>query len=341
MKHLPYGETKVYYDGSHYIAIPKTERLFVRRKRTPEEEKITVTNKEKSKYGVEKNKKDAGEGERKIISGKGETWSESEEQIGEIRMSKKEIFEELYTQYSLLGYKEKRDKISEEMIQYFGEENSAKEYVKTQLERKKRNMLCRRTRMLRKANLADFNYFCTFTYDSGKHTEESFRKKLKICLRNLCYRKGWKYIGVWERSPKTKRLHFHGMFYIPKGEISGGIIKRRDYSLITHKMQTTYQNTFFNNKFGRSDFEQINSEKDLGSAINYILKYIEKTGEKIVYSKGLYQYFISDIMDEDIVCPIGIEDKKLLLYDDFKCWDEGTFMGRVSKETISKMRKCN
>jgi len=35
------------------------------------------------------------------------------------------------------------------------------------------------------------------------------------------------------------------------------------------------------------------------------MKHIEKTGENIVYSKGLYQYFISDIMDDDIVSTIG------------------------------------
>lgn len=71
------------------------------------------------------------------------------------------------------------------------------------------------------------------------------------------------------------------------------------------------------------------------------MKYIEKTGEKIVYSKGLPQYFISDILDEDIVCTIGQEDKKLLLFDDFMCLDEGEIMGRVSPEVIDKMRKCN
>ena len=71
------------------------------------------------------------------------------------------------------------------------------------------------------------------------------------------------------------------------------------------------------------------------------MKYIEKDGEKIVYSKGLYQYFLSDIMDEDIVCTIGQEDKKLLLFDDFNCWDEGVYMGIVSREVIAQMRKSN
>ena len=77
------------------------------------------------------------------------------------------------------------------------------------------------------------------------------------------------------------------------------------------------------------------------SNLAYLIKYIEKTGEKIVYSKGLPQYFISDIMDDDIVCTIGQEDKKLLLFDDFNCWDEGVLMGKVSPETIEQMRKCN
>ena len=70
-------------------------------------------------------------------------------------------------------------------------------------------------------------------------------------------------------------------------------------------------------------------------------KYLGKTEERIVYSKDLPTYFISDIMDEDIVCTIGIEDRKLLLFDDFKCWDEGVYVGKVSKETISQLRKAN
>ncbi len=46
-------------------------------------------------------------------------------------------------------------------------------------------------------------------------------------------------------------------------------------------------------------------------------------------------------MDEDIAAPYGIEDKKLLLFDDFVCWDEGCYMGEVSKEVISQMCKSN
>ena len=84
-----------------------------------------------------------------------------------------------------------------------------------------------------------------------------------------------------------------------------------------------------------------NCMQNIGSAIAYIVKYLEKTGEKIVYSKGLPQYFVSDVMDEDVVCPFGLEDKKLLLYDDFLCWDEGVLVGAVSKAVISQMPKAN
>lgn len=46
-------------------------------------------------------------------------------------------------------------------------------------------------------------------------------------------------------------------------------------------------------------------------------------------------------MDEDIVSTIGQEDKKLLLFDDFNCWDEGLYMGRVRPEVIAQLRKSN
>ena len=56
-------------------------------------------------------------------------------------------------------------------------------------------------------------YLATFTYDSKKHTEESFKKGLRSCLSTFAKRRGWKYMGVWERSPQKQRLHFHGIFY--------------------------------------------------------------------------------------------------------------------------------
>ena len=194
--------------------------------------------------------------------------------------------------------------------------------------------------MTRKANLADFNFFVTFTYSDELHTEETFQKKLKNALSLLSYRKGWKYIGVWGRSPGKKRLHFHGMFYIPDGTLPGEM-KVSGYSFSEHKRKKTNENSYFKERFGRNDFENMISEFMLDGAVTYILKYIEKSKEKIVYSRGLPQFFISDIMEDDVICPIGEEDQKLLLFDNFSCRDEGCYIGKVSKEVIKQMPKCN
>ena len=164
---------------------------------------------------------------------------------------------------------------------------------------------------------------------------------MRGCFRMMCHRKHWKYVGVWERSPEKQRLHFHGLFYIPDGAMPGELVKVKDYSPIKDSVKTTIQNTYFNERFGRSDFKPVEDNASLGEAIAYLTKYMEKTGEKIVYSKGLPQFFISDVMENDVVCPIGQEDKKLLLFDDFECWDAGEFVGNVSREVIERIRKVN
>ena len=66
----------------------------------------------------------------------------------------------------------------------------------------------------------------------------------------------------------------------------GELTEVNDFSLITHKRQVIVQNTYFNEKFGRSDFENIDDNRKMGAAVAYILKYIEKSGEHIVYSRS-------------------------------------------------------
>ena len=168
--------------------------------------------------------------------------------------------------------------------------------------------------MSRKANLQEFNYFVTFTYDDPKHTEASFRKKLQNCLSLFCSRKEWRYIGVWERSPKTERLHFHGIFHIPDGSMPGTLLAYNDYNFNTRQRQMIWQNTYFLEKFGRCDFEVLDGIHRKGEAWAYIVKYIEKSGEKIVYSRALpmyfMMYFISNIIENDVLCRTGILKKK-------------------------------
>ena len=251
---------------------------------------------------------------------------------------KKHAFYEAYKGTKAKGKEERQEELTKKLRPHFETEEQAMEFVNAELERIKRNLIVRRMRLARKINLGEWDYFCTFTYDDKKHTEESFKRKLADTFKKLRQRYEWEYLGVWERSPENNRLHFHGLFYVPK--MKGELVERRDYSTKNHRMQTTLQNTYFTERFGRNDFDPINP-KTLNQASAYLMKYISKSGERIVYSKGTATYFISDIMDDDAVCTIGQEDKKLLLFDDFSCFDEGVFVGEVSRETIKQMRKVN
>ena len=346
---MPYPKCKIYSDGGHYIAIPHTTRPY-RPRRKSKEEVIAVT-----EEVADETQQPAAEQSAPSIEDAplplGETVSDaadctetadtlSEKPTTNRLMTKKELFEELYAKYQSLPRYKRKAAILKRMRPYFPDAEAARLYVETNTWRKTRNLIARRVRMARKINLQTFNYFVTFTYNSELHTEESFRKKLKNCLSHFCTRKGWKYVGVWERSPEKKRLHFHGIFQIPDGTMPGIMLEVADYNFKAHRRVVTHQNSYFNEEFGRSDFEPLDIQS-IGGAIAYIVKYLEKTGEKIVYSKGLPQFFISDVMDEDVVCPFGLEDKKLLLYDDFLCWDEGVLVGAVSKAVINQMPKAN
>ena len=354
-----YSATKVYFDGSHYIGIPHTTRKVKYRPKPPEEI-IEVKDETYENLAEEniKNESEEVEGEPYIIPFKelegpyelpfeedeksaNDTKNNAKSNKNTRKITKKELFNELYRKYSYIKKKERRVVIYKEMLPYFKTEQKCKDFVDANFERVKRNLICKKVRMIRKANLAKFNYFCTFTYDDKKHTENTFKKKLRTCFRHFTERKKWKYMGVWERAPKTNRLHFHGLFNIPDGTMPGEIIEVKDYDTKCYRMQTSYQNTYFNERFGRSDFKEINPyEYRLGNAIAYLIKYLEKSNEKIVYSKNLPMYFVSDILEDDIICPIGLEDKKILLSDKFKCLVDGEYMGEVSEEVIEKMPKA-
>lgn len=348
-----YPQTKVYNDGSHYIAIPHTERPY-RPKRKHVEEIITVNEDFSQEPFAEVTKNGVVTDdvivpiplENNSAEQVGDKTAEQPQTVNESlknkrKLTRKQLFNELYAETVGVKKAERRKRIVKAMLPYFKDEKSTVNFVNSNFERKLRNLICRRVRLTRKVNLQDFNYFVTFTYNDALHTEDTFKKKLKNCLSLFCLRKRWKYVGVWERSPKKKRLHFHGLFNIPQGTMPGFLIEVNDYSLSSHRRQITHQNTYFNDNFGRSDFEVIEDKATLGKAIAYIMKYLEKSGEKIVYSKGLPQYFISDIMTDDIICPIGLEDSKLLLFDDFNCWDEGVLIGKVDAATIKQLRTAN
>jgi len=298
---MPLVESKIYNDGNHYIAIPHTERRSKRRHKTVEES-IVVDDRE---------------------------------------TTKKAYFDELYAQSKSRKEKKVKAEVLEKMSAHFDKKKDAEMFVESNMMRKKRNLACRRTRLIRKASLQNFNYFCTFTYDSDKMTEVEFRKKLSCAFNHFSNRKGWKYIGVWERGAETERLHFHGLFHIPEGTMPGELLTQSGYSFARFKREKSLYCSYFQERFGRNLFDPVENDRCYEKELIYMVKYIEKTGEKIVYSRGLPQFFISDVMDEDIVCPIDEEQEKFVLVDDFACYDQGEYKGQVSPEVIAGMRKVN
>ena len=298
---MPYQNAKIYFDGGHYIAIPMEN----------------------------------------FPHGKGRRRARPKTPEPKTEETPKEQFEKAYSESRVLPKKEREQHITEKLKETFPDEGARQIFVKENLERKERNRIKRRVRLWRKINLQTWNYFCTFTYSDELHTEDTFKKKLLNTLKHLVVRKGWKYIGVWERGGETQRLHFHGIFYIPDGGIIGELKEVKDYSTKLHRVQTTYQNSHFRKHFGKNDFEHIITDMDTAQSVKYLLKYIEKTGERLAYGGKLPTYFRSDILDDDIACPCGIEDRKLLLFDQFTCVKEGEVIGEVSPEVIEQMPKSN
>ena len=214
---------------------------------------------------------------------------------------KKAQFEAAYKESSKLPYKERKAYMRKAMEEAIPDKEQRKKYIERNNERKKTNAIRRKARLSKKVNLQrEWNFFCTFTFSDEQHTEESFRKSLRNTLKHLVNRKGWKHIGVWERGGETGRLHFHGIFYIPPDGMVGGIVETKDYSTKDHRMQTAHQNTYFLERYGRNDFQPLGSPMEVQHSLGYLMKYIEKSGERLIYGGDLPTCFKSDVMDEDI-----------------------------------------
>lgn len=200
----------------------------------------------------------------------------------------------------------------------FGAIEDWDQFIDREFEREKQNFYARAKRFRRKAMLNPWNYFVTFTYDSELTDEYSFKAKLRRALSNLHSRNGWCYMGAFERSP-SGRLHFHGLFQIPPGQMVGNIYECQDYSTKTHRMQISHINTWFEARFGRNDFAPISMD-DIrrGPTLDYVLKYIEKTGERIIYSRGIPSDLVEEIGYDQCVCEFFNFVRKWVLYDDWK-----------------------
>ena len=71
--------------------------------------------------------------------------------------------------------------------------------------------------------------------------------------------------------------------------MSGEMEEVRDFDTRKRKKQTIRQNTFFAERFGRNEFRPISHSSELPQMVRYLMKYIEKSGGKLIYSRGLYR----------------------------------------------------
>lgn len=199
----------------------------------------------------------------------------------------------------------------------------ASEAVKTRIKEKYHNVHNRKKRFKRKADLNKWNYFVSITYSDDKMNETTFRKKLKNCLRNMSQNHHWRYMGVFERGEDNDRLHFHALMYIPQGEMVGEIYERRDYSTKKHEMQVTHCNTHFEKKFGRNDFDEVDDVAiRFGRAKDYLLKYVTKQGERIVYSRGIKDHIFMQLENKDIACGMLNTANSFVLFDGKVDWEK-------------------
>ncbi len=326
---------KIYSDGSHFIATPRNAYPHRGKKYRLSRQPFSV-----QKVDLPHSNSPPNEANENLPpTTNGETLTTQKQET--LPATPKEKFEIAYKESLSLPKRERKAHIREQLKDTFKDKEQLNAFVDENVERMRRNSIKRQVRLRRKLNLQQWSYFVTFTYSDELHTEESFREKLTTTLKHLVARKGWKYIGVWERGKDTNRLHFHGIFYIPEGGMVGELKEKEDYDTRKHKKQKTLQNTHFEKKFGRNDFKDIVLPRHVSDAAKYITKYMEKSGERLVFGGNLPTHFYSDIMDEDCICSYGIDDRKIILADDFTCIDDGTIIGKVSPEVIEQMPKGN
>ena len=143
---MPFYQAKVYFDGSHYIGIPHTERP-TKRTVSPLEETIEVpvdntenTEGNKPPFDLEIDENSSENSESDKDQTDTETpLKEAENKPKTRKTTRKELFERLYKKYYSLKYWQRKKQIIIDMLPYFDSEDKAQEYVSKNCERMYRN----------------------------------------------------------------------------------------------------------------------------------------------------------------------------------------------------------
>ena len=149
---MTFANAKVYFDGSHYIAIPHSTNDSKRRP-SPPEEIITVRQSEEQislgdKFLEESYSPSKSEIKSELNNLSTEVskscGSERKKVYVEKKLTRQELFNELYAKYIDLSKKDRKIKIVEEMLQYFSSRENCESFVDVNFERKQRNLIVRK-----------------------------------------------------------------------------------------------------------------------------------------------------------------------------------------------------
>ena len=130
---MSYGDAKVYFDGGHYIAIPHVEQSHKKRKR------ITIETNQVLNESKISNESIAVKNDKEVMA--------------TAKIDLKVLFETLYKENLNKKPRERNIKIIESLEKYINSKEKLNEFVKVNLERKKRNLIERRKRFARKVYL--------------------------------------------------------------------------------------------------------------------------------------------------------------------------------------------
>ena len=250
-------------------------------------------------------------------------------------------FDCLYYQAVRQGLKEEAmiDYIEVGLRKLYPADLPLRKYIEEKIDKKERNTWKRIKRFKRKVNMNRWNYFVTFTYDPKKHTAESFKKKLRKCLSNLHTRRGWRYVGVFEEGFENGTVHFHALLYVPENEMVGKLVVKREYSKKRGKRHNRYGNTFFDEAFGMSDFQETNPVLiKRGGTSRYLVKYLTKSGEKAVYSRGVPGEIYMELTEYDFSSSFFDFVMKHVLFDDVIDWERDVMNTDVKKGFVYNHR---
>lgn len=217
-----------------------------------------------------------------------------------------------------------RNKIESELTRQFyevydyndlTEKETCPEFIGRKLYNKSAAYSERKKRFRRKKDQTQWTAWWTITYDDRKFSsEKAFKKTLLNKFRNLCVRKQWKIMGVFENGEENGRLHFHGFFYIPKGSEVGELVKMKHYSEKKGCWHEYIENTEFKKIFGTNEYEDITEslQSEINSMSEYtqkMLRYMEKGGT-VYYSRHIPMEFSGKFNSHDMLMYYNITCKR-------------------------------